>query len=587
MAKSEYLHKEPCPKCGSGDNLARYADGSAYCFSQGCTYREKPEGAGSKDGGRSEPSGGVRKGGRRSSGDLIQRKPDCYDHPIISRGITTDTLRRFSYFPTRINGKVAHVAPYFDVTGREVAQKVRFTEKKDFVVLTADDDHEFVTGWLFGRHLWGDSQHKRVSTSKFRSRVVIVEGEIDCLTVAQVTKFQVCVVSIPAGVNSARKSIAANLDWLDQFDEIVLALDDDEPGRAAAEECAPLFPAGKLKICTWGEEHKDANGLLMAKRPGDITLAIERASSWGPPGTITGATIENLLREAEAETLAPPITFPWKGMSKKVSGAFRQFDAIVLLAGSGVGKTTFLCECMAHWMDEGHKIAGIFLEDLPVGVADGLLTVATNERLRLDPRRVTAERKIELFRERGWSEKLFIEDPNLIAKTKESLYAKIRYLVGTRDVSIVIVDPLSFLVSKAVTDSDERRAIDHMMVELSDLARALRVTILMSHHLSRPEGNISHEEGAAVSLKHARGSHGIAMFAANILALEAPRKKEQESAARVVIKKSRWRGELRDEVVSHLEFDGDTGRLYEVKPNERGASLEHSSDDGGGIAADF
>lgn len=41
---SRFLHYEPCPSCRSngrdsrGDNLGRYSDGSAYCFS--CHYRE-------------------------------------------------------------------------------------------------------------------------------------------------------------------------------------------------------------------------------------------------------------------------------------------------------------------------------------------------------------------------------------------------------------------------------------------------------------------------------------------------------------------------------------------------------------------
>ena len=33
-----FLHHEPCPDCGSRDNLARYDDGSAFCF--GCKYTE-------------------------------------------------------------------------------------------------------------------------------------------------------------------------------------------------------------------------------------------------------------------------------------------------------------------------------------------------------------------------------------------------------------------------------------------------------------------------------------------------------------------------------------------------------------------
>jgi hypothetical protein len=36
-----FVKHEPCPECGSRDNLARYDDGSAWCF--GCKYKEKPD----------------------------------------------------------------------------------------------------------------------------------------------------------------------------------------------------------------------------------------------------------------------------------------------------------------------------------------------------------------------------------------------------------------------------------------------------------------------------------------------------------------------------------------------------------------
>jgi len=35
---STFIRHEPCPSCGSRDNLARYNDGHGYCF--GCHYRE-------------------------------------------------------------------------------------------------------------------------------------------------------------------------------------------------------------------------------------------------------------------------------------------------------------------------------------------------------------------------------------------------------------------------------------------------------------------------------------------------------------------------------------------------------------------
>ncbi len=38
LAQSEFVRHEPCPACGSEDNLARYTDGHAYCF--GCGHLE-------------------------------------------------------------------------------------------------------------------------------------------------------------------------------------------------------------------------------------------------------------------------------------------------------------------------------------------------------------------------------------------------------------------------------------------------------------------------------------------------------------------------------------------------------------------
>lgn len=41
LLTSEFITHEPCPKCGSRDNLGRYDDGHGYCF--GCGYVEFPD----------------------------------------------------------------------------------------------------------------------------------------------------------------------------------------------------------------------------------------------------------------------------------------------------------------------------------------------------------------------------------------------------------------------------------------------------------------------------------------------------------------------------------------------------------------
>ena len=41
---TDFIQHESCPRCKSKDNLARYSDNSAYCFSQSCGYFEKANG---------------------------------------------------------------------------------------------------------------------------------------------------------------------------------------------------------------------------------------------------------------------------------------------------------------------------------------------------------------------------------------------------------------------------------------------------------------------------------------------------------------------------------------------------------------
>jgi len=56
-----FVKHEGCPSCGSRDNLARYSDGSAYCF--GCRYTERGDKSpfvGERDGKNESVSDGVR-----------------------------------------------------------------------------------------------------------------------------------------------------------------------------------------------------------------------------------------------------------------------------------------------------------------------------------------------------------------------------------------------------------------------------------------------------------------------------------------------------------------------------------------------
>ncbi|WP_241688201.1 hypothetical protein [Vibrio cholerae] len=198
--ESNFLHKEPCPKCGSKDNLARYDDGHAHCFTNGCDYFEPAT------------------DNQRPPRQKQQAKPkkerkeftpiEGEVRALTKRGIREDTCKKYGYKVGQLSG--GEWVQYIDVrdplTRQLVAQKIR-TENKQFLVKGT------LTGELIGAHLFSGGK-----------KLIITEGEIDMLTVSQVQSNKYPVVSLPNGISSAKKAIMNNLDYLSNFEEIILAL---------------------------------------------------------------------------------------------------------------------------------------------------------------------------------------------------------------------------------------------------------------------------------------------------------------------------------------------------------------------------
>jgi twinkle protein len=98
--------------------------------------------------------------------------------------------------------------------------------------------------------------------------VVIVEGEIDALSVVQ-AGFQ-SVVSVPDGAPApTTKNYASKFTYLDQdpdpfelVQSIVLAVDADEPGQVLQRELARRLGSDRCSFVTWPSGCKDANDAL-------------------------------------------------------------------------------------------------------------------------------------------------------------------------------------------------------------------------------------------------------------------------------------------------------------------------------------
>ena len=244
------LTHQPCDDCGSSDAKAYYEKHS-YCFK--CETHRWLDQEDAVD--HIDTSLGLIEVGR-------------FDD-IQSRKIPEAICRKYAYSKSRHHDKKVQLAPYRNQDGKVVGQKVR-TADKDFYTTG-----KFTDVQLFGQHLWKPGR-----------RLVITEGELDCLSYATAVNGRWPVVSIPNGTASAVKAIKRNIEFVEGFQEGVILFDMDEPGQKAAVEVAEILTPGKA--CIGQLPLKDASDMLVANRIKELTSAVWEAQPKRPDGIKNG-----------------------------------------------------------------------------------------------------------------------------------------------------------------------------------------------------------------------------------------------------------------------------------------------------------
>ena len=528
---SVFVAKESCPGCGSRDNLGRYSDGHAHCFSPGCTYYEK------RDGEVAE----------RLSDESASRPKRLTFDPIThtisglpKRAISEKTCRFFDYGIGDFKGQGVHLAHYRDPETRElVAQKIR-TGGKDFPVLKADG----VKLPLFGQHLWrGD-----------RRSLIITEGELDCLSVAQVQDCKYPVVSLSGGAGNAQNDIRRNFEWLCEFDKIVLMFDDDEAGRLASEQCAEILPVGKVFIAVV-EGYKDANAALVDGKASAITSAFWNAKPYQPEGIYT-------LADIEEEVLAPVVIGrPWflDALTKLTFGR-RDGEVHYFGAGTGVGKTDWFTQSIAYDVLElGVPTACIYLEQPPSETGKRIAGKVAGKQFHIPDDSWTQEELKETFDKLKATGKLFLGG-NFSSASWDSIKLRIAYMAHSLGVKHFYLDHLTALADP----TKERESLEIITKELALLAQELGVVFHVISHLATPEGK-PHEEGGRVMMRHFKGSRAIGFWAHFAFGLERnPQHEDARMSQQTTLRclKDRYTGRATGKTIT-LSYDTNTGLISE------------------------
>lgn len=533
------LTHQPCDDCGSPKSVIINDDGSTKCFSCG-TYHP-------------------------ANDDNIQTEKQSKAPANFVKGVTKDiperclkkdTCKRYKYNIGEYLGKECQIATYRDLEGNPVFQKIRFSDKKDFLIIG-----EFKPV-LYGMHIFKGNDKK----------LIITEGEIDCLSISQVIG-NYPVVSVPNGANNAVKAIKHNLEWIEHFEEVIFCFDMDEVGQKAVKECAALLSVGKAKIMSL--PLKDPNEMLKANRVEELYKATWNVVEYRPDGIVSGAELWDEIEKP----ISYGLSYPWQTLTDLTYG-IRPAEVIVFGAGTGMGKTEFFKEIEAHLLLEHKQNVGIIhLEEQTRETVLGLMSKHSSIKFHIPTAEYTEEEKKKAFDETVGTDKVFIYD-SFGTTDLDTIKNTIRYMVKGKDCKFVFLAHITALGDGLEDGNNVNQYMRKVVSELANLTRELNFTLFMISHLRKPETRKTHEEGGRVHLDDLYGAAALKQWASYVFGLERNQQAKDENTRHTTTLrclKDRYTGVAAGQTFK-IKYDKDTGRLIELGEKPTFESLVEDGD---------
>lgn len=535
---SIFLYHIPCENCGSSDANSLFSDGHTYCYAcenwtPGDEQKAEQLSTRRRTGGSKPMSYDV-----WNFGDSNGRYSD-----LTARGISKETCQKAGYWLAKVDNRMYQVADYRDQNGSIVSQKVRDKDKNFKTTGSHKSDA------LFLKHLWSGGK-----------KIVVTEGEIDALTVMELQDCKYPVVSLGHGASAAKKTCAANYEYFDQFEQIILMFDMDDAGRKAVEEAAQVLPAGKVRVAVL--PYKDANECHIMGEDKAILEQVWNANPWVPDGVVSALSLKDRVKEAMTSEDAVGLLFDGcQGLNDRTLGA-RGGEVIMVTSGSGMGKSTFVRQQALAWGKRMGKRVGLaMLEESVEDTIQDMMGLNNKVRLRQSDEVKKAIAEDGRFDE--WYDELFGDDTfhlydSFAEAEADRLLAKLAYMRTGLGCDVIVLDHISIVVS-ASEESDERKMIDRLMTKLKGFAKSTGVVLVVICHLKNPDKGKAHEEGRAVSITDLRGSGALRQLSDTIIALERNQQGDMPHLVLVRLLKCRFTGDTG--IAGYMEYNRETGWL--------------------------
>ncbi|MDD2499587.1 MAG: toprim domain-containing protein [Geobacter sp.] len=326
--------------------------------------------------------------------------------------------------------------------------------------------------------------------------IVLTEGEIDAMTMSQ---YGFPALSVPFGGGKAGKQqwIETEFPYLERFEEILLAMDQDDEGQRAVEDIVNRLGRHRCRIIPL--PFKDTNECLkQGVTPEQMAEIISSAVSLDPselkaPTTWTDAVIDEFYPPG-----GEPLGFllPWKMRKRPVR--FQRGEVTIVTGVNGHGKTLAVLLIMIAAMSQGERVCIGSFEIHPRKTLYRMVRQALGKE---QPTRDEVRGALEWF-----DGKLWIFDVLGTASTTRILEV-FRYAYRRYGVTAFVIDSLL----KCGISSEDYAAQKKFLDQLNDFVNETNTHIILIAHARKGQ-----DENTPPGKLDVKGSGDITDLASNV-----------------------------------------------------------------------
>lgn len=481
-----------------------------------------------------------------------EKLEDVMKYPFVKakdRGIRKEICEKFGIRAalSQADGETveAYYFPSFNQKGKIVGYS-----KQDITKSKEEKGHWTAIGSVtIGNKLFGQTVAEAINRK--RTNVVITEGQWDAVSVYQAlvdnvkgTKYEGLepfVVSIPLGTANAVEALLHNEAYIQSHDALTIFFDDDYctpketkqgvvKGHEAREAVANAFVGSGLSLMTVSPDDgfKDASDYMQAGKVTELAKLVQFGKRVYSAEKIVKAnevSLEELLEPRPEGVYVN--AFP--ELMNKIHG-FRTRELTLLTSPSNTGKSTVLSLFANAFVDAGHKIGMIYLEETNKETMQRLVASKLKVnylKFKDKPLELASIEEITKAYDEIVNNDMLVMLSHFGSLPVSELMSKIKHMHLVEGCKYILLDHLSMVISGLETDN-ERKQLDIVMTELAAFCAANEVCVIAVSHINRtnanqfvaPKGKEGEPYWVQVTKESMRGSSSLEQLSFIILGLE-------------------------------------------------------------------